>query len=121
LLTSIITFGPSPQAIGRENRVRATVSRIPPGRFLKERTTYKSSTRTASASRKQADSRKPADGTPLTKRCEDLGFDLNREQLDTVYHRFTTMADRKKACGTTKSPPSHEVLERASGRAPART
>ena len=32
----------------------------------------------------------------LTKRCEDLGFRLTKEQLDTVYHRFTTLADRKK-------------------------
>ena len=32
----------------------------------------------------------------LAKRCEDLGFQLTREQLDTLYHRFTALADRKK-------------------------
>ncbi len=32
----------------------------------------------------------------LAKRCEDLGIPLRREQLDTVYHRFTALADRKK-------------------------
>ena len=32
----------------------------------------------------------------LNDRCIHLGFDLTREQLDGVYHRFTTLADRKK-------------------------
>jgi 2-isopropylmalate synthase len=32
----------------------------------------------------------------LAKRCEDLGLPLTKEQLDTVYHRFTELADRKK-------------------------
>jgi 2-isopropylmalate synthase len=32
----------------------------------------------------------------LAKRCEDLGIPLTREQLDTMYQRFTTLADRKK-------------------------
>jgi len=33
----------------------------------------------------------------LADRLERLGFDLTREQLDVVYHRFTELADRKKA------------------------
>ena len=32
----------------------------------------------------------------LGKRCADLGFPLNREELDLVYQRFTALADRKK-------------------------
>jgi len=32
----------------------------------------------------------------LHKRCEDLGFSLNRDELDSLYHRFTALADRKK-------------------------
>jgi 2-isopropylmalate synthase len=32
----------------------------------------------------------------LAKRCDDLGCALNREQLDTMYERFTALADRKK-------------------------
>jgi len=32
----------------------------------------------------------------LAKRCEDLGFAMNKEQLDAMYHRFTALADRKK-------------------------
>ena len=32
----------------------------------------------------------------LHKRCEELGFNLNKEELDVLYHRFTALADRKK-------------------------
>jgi 2-isopropylmalate synthase len=33
----------------------------------------------------------------LEQRLRDLGHPLTREQLDAVYHRFTELADRKKA------------------------
>jgi 2-isopropylmalate synthase len=32
----------------------------------------------------------------LADRLEKLGYDLTRDQLDEVYHRFTELADRKK-------------------------
>ena len=32
----------------------------------------------------------------LHKRAEDLGFQLGKEELDVLYHRFTALADRKK-------------------------
>ena len=32
----------------------------------------------------------------LNKRCEELGFTLNKQELDVLYHRFTALADRKK-------------------------
>ena len=32
----------------------------------------------------------------LNKRCQDLGFELTRDELDRIYHRFITLADRKK-------------------------
>jgi 2-isopropylmalate synthase len=35
----------------------------------------------------------------LHKRAEDLGFDLSKEELNVLYERFTTMADRKKGVG----------------------
>jgi len=28
--------------------------------------------------------------------AEDLGFELNKQELDTLYHQFTALADRKK-------------------------
>ncbi len=30
------------------------------------------------------------------KRAEDLGFQLGKDELDVLYHRFTALADRKK-------------------------
>jgi len=32
----------------------------------------------------------------LNDRLKHLGFDLTREQLDEIYHKFTALADRKK-------------------------
>jgi 2-isopropylmalate synthase len=32
----------------------------------------------------------------LHKRCEDLGFSLTKSELDSLYHRFIALADRKK-------------------------
>ncbi|MGH9625990.1 MAG: homocitrate synthase/isopropylmalate synthase family protein, partial [Bryobacteraceae bacterium] len=32
----------------------------------------------------------------LNQRAKDLGFDLNREELDELYRRFTLLADNKK-------------------------
>ena len=32
----------------------------------------------------------------LNKRAEDLGFQLSKDELDVMYHRFTALADRKK-------------------------
>ena len=32
----------------------------------------------------------------LHKRAEDLGFQLSKDELDVLYHRFTALADRKK-------------------------
>ena len=32
----------------------------------------------------------------LNQRCEELGFDLTREELDDLYHRFTAVADHRK-------------------------
>jgi 2-isopropylmalate synthase len=32
----------------------------------------------------------------LHKRAEDLGFQLGKEELDVLYHRFIALADRKK-------------------------
>ena len=32
----------------------------------------------------------------LLDRCKDLGFTLNKEELDVVYDAFIALADRKK-------------------------
>jgi 2-isopropylmalate synthase len=32
----------------------------------------------------------------LLKRCQDLGFQLSKPELDDLYHRFTAVADHRK-------------------------
>jgi 2-isopropylmalate synthase len=113
LLTSIITFGPQPnKAIVGENAF-AHEAGIHQDGFLKERTTYEIiDPHSVGVPESKLILGKHSGRHALTKRCEDLGFDLSREQLDTVYHRFTTMADRKKGMRNDEiSALACEVLE----------
>ncbi len=113
LLTSIITFGPQPnKAIVGENAF-AHEAGIHQDGFLKERTTYEIiDPHSVGVPESKLILGKHSGRHALAKRCENLGFDLNREQLDTVYHRFTTMADRKKGMRNDEiSALAREVLE----------
>jgi 2-isopropylmalate synthase len=113
LLTSIITFGPQPnKAIVGENAF-AHEAGIHQDGFLKERTTYEIiDPHSVGVPESKLILGKHSGRHALTKRCEDLGFVLNREQLDIVYQRFTTMADRKKGMRNDEiSVLAHEVLE----------
>jgi len=113
LLTSIITFGPQPnKAIVGENAF-AHEAGIHQDGFLKERTTYEIiDPHSVGVPESKLILGKHSGRHALTKRCEDLGFDLSREQLDTVYHRFTTMADRKKGMRNDEiSALAREVLD----------
>ena len=97
LLTSIITFGPQPnKAIVGENAF-AHEAGIHQDGFLKERTTYEiMDPKSVGVPETRLVLGKHSGRHALTKRCEDLGINLNKEQLDAVYHRFTAVADRKK-------------------------
>jgi 2-isopropylmalate synthase len=113
LLTSIITFGPQPnKAIVGENAF-AHEAGIHQDGFLKERTTYEIiDPHSVGVPESKLILGKHSGRHALTKRCEDLGFLLNRVQLDTVYQRFTTMADRKKGMRNDEiSALAREVLE----------
>jgi len=97
LLTSIITFGPQPnKAIVGENAF-AHEAGIHQDGFLKERTTYEiMDPKSVGVPESKLVLGKHSGRHALAKRCEDLGVALTRDQLDTVYHRFTELADRKK-------------------------
>src|ERR1700733_5859578 len=97
LLTSIITFGPQPnKAIVGENAF-AHEAGIHQDGYLKERTTYEiMDPYSVGVPESKLILGKHSGRHALTQRCQTLGFDLTREQLDTVYQRFTTLADRKK-------------------------
>ncbi len=97
LLTSIVTFGPQPnKAIVGENAF-AHEAGIHQDGYLKDRTTYEIiDPKSVGVPEGKLILGKHSGRHALAKRCEDLGFALSKEQLDIVYHRFTTLADRKK-------------------------
>jgi 2-isopropylmalate synthase len=97
LLTSIITFGPQPnKAIVGENAF-AHEAGIHQDGFLKERTTYEiMDPKSVGVPESKLVLGKHSGRHALAKRCEDLGLPVTKEQLDTLYHRFTELADRKK-------------------------
>ena len=97
LLSSLITFGPQPnKAIVGENAF-AHEAGIHQDGFLKERTTYEIiEPKSVGVPEARLVLGKHSGRHALAQRCEDLGSPLTREQLDTMYHRFTALADRKK-------------------------
>jgi 2-isopropylmalate synthase len=97
MLSSIITFGAQPnKAIVGENAF-AHEAGIHQDGFLKERTTYEIiEPKSVGVPESKLVLGKHSGRHALAKRCEDLGCPLNKVQLDTMYQRFTAMADRKK-------------------------
>lgn len=96
-LSSIITFGPQPnKAIVGENAF-AHEAGIHQDGYLKERTTYEiMEPRSVGVPESKLVLGKHSGRHALADRCKDLGFTISKEQLDELYHRFTTLADRKK-------------------------
>ena len=113
LLASIITFGPQPnKAIVGENAF-AHEAGIHQDGYLKERTTYEIiEPKSVGVPESRLVLGKHSGRHALAKRCEDLGFALTKEQLEAVYHRFTTLADRKKGLRNDEiSAVAREVVE----------
>jgi 2-isopropylmalate synthase len=97
LLTQTITFGPQPnKAIVGENAF-AHEAGIHQDGYLKERTTYEiMDPHSVGVPESKLVLGKHSGRHALHKRAEDLGFQLGKDELDVVYHRFTALADRKK-------------------------
>ena len=97
LLSSIIEFGPQPnKAIVGENAF-AHEAGIHQDGFLKNKLTYEiMDPRSVGVPESRLVLGKHSGRHALAKRCQDLGFDLTREDIDKVYTHFTTMADNKK-------------------------
>src|SRR5579872_6588571 len=97
LLSSIITFGPQPNKAIVGRNAFAHEAGIHQDGYLKEKSTYEIiDPKTVGVPESKLVLGKHSGRHALAKRCEDLGLPLTREQLDTVYHRFTELADRKK-------------------------
>jgi 2-isopropylmalate synthase len=97
LLAQTITFGPQPnKAIVGENAF-AHEAGIHQDGYLKERTTYEIiEPHTVGVPETKLVLGKHSGRHALSKRAEDLGFELRKDELDVLYHRFITLADRKK-------------------------
>jgi 2-isopropylmalate synthase len=97
LLTSLITFGPQPnKAIVGENAF-AHEAGIHQDGFLKERTTYEIiEPHSVGVPETRLVLGKHSGRHALAQRVASLGYPMNKEQLDTMYHRFTALADTKK-------------------------
>jgi 2-isopropylmalate synthase len=97
LLAKTITFGPQPnKAIVGENAF-AHEAGIHQDGFLKERTTYEiMDPKSVGVPESKLVLGKHSGRHALNKRAEDLGFQLSKDELDALYHRFTALADRKK-------------------------
>ena len=97
MLTSIITFGPQPnKAIVGENAF-AHEAGIHQDGYLKERTTYEiMEPKSVGVPETQAGAGQAQRPSRAGQALRRSGLPLTKEQLDTVYHRFTALADRKK-------------------------
>jgi 2-isopropylmalate synthase len=105
LLTEIISFGPQPNKAIVGANAFAHEAGIHQDGFLKEKSTYEiMDPKSVGVPESRLVLGKHSGRHALRSRCEDLGYSLTREQLDTVYHAFIAIADRKK--GVT----DHEIL-----------
>ncbi len=97
MLTRFITFGPQPnKAIVGENAF-AHEAGIHQDGYLKERSTYEiMDPASVGVPEGRIVLGKHSGRHALKQRAEDLGFQLSREELDDLYHRFTMIADNKK-------------------------
>jgi 2-isopropylmalate synthase len=97
MLSSIITFGPQPNKAIVGRNAFAHEAGIHQDGYLKEKTTYEIiDPKSVGVPEGKLVLGKHSGRHALKQRCESLGYSLSREELDEVYHRFTTLADRKK-------------------------
>jgi 2-isopropylmalate synthase len=97
MLAQTITFGPQPnKAIVGENAF-AHEAGIHQDGYLKEKSTYEiMDPKSVGVPETKLVLGKHSGRHALSDRCQHLGFDLARHELDEVYRRFTALADRKK-------------------------
>jgi 2-isopropylmalate synthase len=97
LLASVISFGPQPNKAIVGANAFAHEAGIHQDGYLKERSTYEIiNPASVGVPETKLVLGKHSGRHALKSRCTDLGFELSKEELDAVYLRFTTAADRKK-------------------------
>jgi 2-isopropylmalate synthase len=97
ILTSIITFGPQPNKAIVGRNAFAHEAGIHQDGYLKEKTTYEIvDPRSVGVPEGELVLGKHSGRHALKQRTEKMGFDLSKEELDSLYHRFTAVADHRK-------------------------
>jgi len=97
LLSRTISFGPQPNKAIVGDNAFAHEAGIHQDGYLKERTTYEIlDPKSVGVPESKLVLGKHSGRHALHKRAEDLGFQLGKDELDVLYHRFTALADRKK-------------------------
>jgi 2-isopropylmalate synthase len=97
LLTSIITFGPQPNKAIVGRNAFAHEAGIHQDGYLKEKTTYEIiDPRTVGVPEGRLVLGKHSGRHALNERAQRAGFDLSKQELDELYHRFTAVADHRK-------------------------
>ncbi|HEV2448407.1 MAG TPA: 2-isopropylmalate synthase [Candidatus Sulfopaludibacter sp.] len=97
LLSSIITFGPQPNKAIVGRNAFAHEAGIHQDGYLKEKSTYEIiDPRSVGVPEGRLVLGKHSGRHALNQRAKALGFDLSREELDGLYHRFTAVADHRK-------------------------
>ncbi len=97
MLSSIITFGPQPNKAIVGKNAFAHEAGIHQDGYLKNRSTYEIiDPKSVGVPEGKLVLGKHSGRHALLDRCKDLGFSLNKEELDAVYDTFIALADRKK-------------------------
>ncbi|MCL4402868.1 MAG: 2-isopropylmalate synthase [Acidobacteria bacterium] len=97
MLSSIISFGAQPNKAIVGRNAFAHEAGIHQDGYLKNRTTYEIiDPKSVGVPESKLVLGKHSGRHALHKRCAELGLELNRQELDDLYRRFTALADRKK-------------------------
>jgi 2-isopropylmalate synthase len=97
MLSSIITFGPQPNKAIVGRNAFAHEAGIHQDGYLKEKSTYEIiDPRSVGVPEGKLVLGKHSGRHALLKRCQELGFELTRVELDELYHRFVAVADHRK-------------------------
>jgi 2-isopropylmalate synthase len=119
-LSRIITFGPQPnKAIVGENAF-AHEAGIHQDGYLKEKSTYEIiDPKSVGVPEGRLVLGKHSGRHALAQRAADLGFNLKKDELDDLYHRFTAVADHGNKKGVRNDEIVFLIHEVLSGRATA--
>jgi 2-isopropylmalate synthase len=97
LLSSIITFGPQPNKAIVGLNAFAHEAGIHQDGYLKEKSTYEIiDPRSVGVPEGRLVLGKHSGRHALNQRARDLGYNLSKQELDGLYHRFIAVADHRK-------------------------